>query len=78
MAWAVFISLVSANYLGPSPPQTAADLAIPEGGLPSNGNVMNPSDPGSWSMSSSYADEYGTPVLGDPSANGRKRPPSRK
>ncbi len=73
----VLIFLVSANHVGPSPPQTTADLAIPEGGLASNGNVMNPSDPGSWSMSS-YTDEYGTPVLGDPSANGRKRPPSRK
>ena len=70
--------LVFTNHVGPSPPQTTADLAIPEGGLGSNGNVMNPSDPGSWNMSSSYADEYGTPVLGDPSANGRKRPPSRK
>lgn len=28
-------------------------------------------------MSSSYADDYGTPVLADPTA-GRKRPPSRK
>jgi hypothetical protein len=62
------------DFEGPSPTQSTTDLSIPEG-LPTNGNVMHPSEQGSWN---SYPDEYGTSVLGDPSANGRKRPPSRK
>jgi hypothetical protein len=61
---------------GPSPTQSTSDLSIPEGGLAQNGSVLNTSDPTSWNMSSSYAtDDYGAPVLADPT---RKRPPSRK
>jgi hypothetical protein len=66
--------LTHANMLGPSPTQSTSDLSIPEGGIPTNGNVMHQSDQGAWNP---YGDEYAT-VLGDPSANGRKRPPSRK
>jgi len=61
---------------GPSPTQSTSDLSIPEGGLAQNGSVLNTSDPTSWNMSSSYTtDDYGAPVLADPT---RKRPPSRK
>jgi len=62
---------------GHTPPQSTSDLAIPEGGLAANGSILNAPDPSSWTMGSSYADDYGTPILSDPT-NGRKRPPSRK
>ena len=70
----ISLLLTHANMLGPSPTQSTSDLSIPEGGIPTNGNVMHQSDQGAWNP---YGDEYAT-VLGDPSANGRKRPPSRK
>jgi len=63
---------------GPSPTQSTADLSIPEGGLGRNGNIMNAPDSTSWSLPTSYTDDYTTPVLGDSSTNGRKRPPSQK